>query len=296
MKLTNYTNTRVLPVEFDYYAPRTLDEAVKILTSVDNAYPLAGGLDLLVFIKLGFVRPRALVNVKGIQGLRYISDDGDSVKIGSTTTVLDLERSELVRRHLPLLYRVSRDFSSIQVRSMTTVGGNLASASPASDLATALLALDARIGIYGPSGYREVPIDSFYLGPRKTVLARGELLAYVRVKKSAAGEGFGYQRIARIYEDIAKVIAAARVRIEDGKFSEVAISLGSVAPRVIRSRSVEQALFGRPATQSVIEEASKLTVNDISPIDDIRSTAEYRRDVAPVLVKRALLEAVSEVV
>lgn len=295
MKLTNEVNTRVLPVDFEYYEPKSLSEAISLLDKIPDAKILAGGLDLLVWVKMGFVKPRALINIKKIEELNKIQEKEAFVDVGSAVRVIQLQFSDVIKEKVPLLWRVARSFSSVQVRTMTTVGGNICSASPASDLATAALAIGANVEIFGPAGRRVIPLDEFYLGNRRTVLKHNEVLTKVSFKKRSEGEGFGYSRIARIYDDIAKVIVAVRLKLEDGKVSEASVALGSVAPKVVRATSVERAIVGKRFTEDLAKEASSLVVNDISPIDDIRSTAEYRREVSKVLVRRALIEAWKEV-
>jgi len=296
MKITNVVNTRVLPIDFDYYKPKTVNEAIQLLTQIPDSVILAGGLDLLIWIKMGQLKPRALINTKEIKELNQVSVINNEIEIGASIRIIDLERSEIIRKKVPLLWEVAKEFSSIPVRTMTTIGGNISSASPASDIATALLSLDTELEIMGPNGIRKVRIGDFYLGLRKTVLAKGEILTKISIKEKSENEGFGYKRVARIYDDIAKVIVATMIKLDSKGYAEkVAVSLGSVAPKVVRSPSVENYLLNKKLNEELIKEASYKVVDDISPIDDIRSTADWRRKVSPVLVKRALIEALKGV-
>ncbi|MEZ0394153.1 MAG: xanthine dehydrogenase family protein subunit M [Desulfurococcaceae archaeon] len=287
----NLRNTHILP-PFEYYEPRTLDEASEILGRyAGEAKVLAGGTDLLVKVKTGQLRPKAIVNIKRIGGLRYIVEEGDRVRIGALTTFRDLELSETVAKHLPALHDVARIMGSVQIRTMATIGGNLCNASPAADSAPPLLVHNAQVRLYSKrAGYRTVRLEDFFAGPGKVFAEPDEILVEVIAEKAGSGSS-AFVRVTRTAMDLSIASSAVYLAASGGKVLEVRVALGSVAPRPVRARKVEEALRGRELVLGQVADALKLIDDDISPITDVRSTAEYRRHAAKVLTYDALLKA-----
>lgn len=251
---------------FEYAEPRTLAEATALLA--DGPGPnrlLAGGTDLLVRLKRKQWAAHRVVNLKRIDALRGIIEEEGVTSIGPLTTVEEIVASDTIRRRHPILAEASRQMASAQVRNLATVGGNLANASPAADLAPPLLVLDAEIQATGPRGERTIPIGAFFTGPGKTVLAPDEILTRI-VVPAARGRGTFIKFSPRNAMDLAIVSVAA---FASGR--GVAVALGAVAPTPIRVP---------PSAEEATAQAR--------PIDDVRASAEYRRALIPVLVRRAI--------
>lgn len=285
----NRTNTRLVPVLFEYLEPRTLQEALSIMEARGgDVAVLAGGTDLLVRMKQRFREPSSVVNIKKISSLAFIKDEPPLLRIGSATKLIDIEQSDTVASHFPILHQAVSVIGSIQIRVMATLGGNLCNASPAADGSVALLALDSMLGLVSARGTRTVPISQFFLGPGKTVLEGDELLSEIRIPHLPAHSGTAFLRIARTDMDLAKVNVAIMMQLRKGITSTARIALGAVAPTPIRAKGAEELLTGQKLTDSLIEEAAAHASTETKPITDVRSTAEYRRHVSAVLVGRAL--------
>jgi carbon-monoxide dehydrogenase medium subunit len=281
-------NTRIIPFEYEYYEPRSLKEALELLDRYgDQARILAGGTDLLVKMKARLVEPRVVINVKKIDGLRYIVEDGEQVRIGALTRLRDVENSELVKKYIPALHDAVKSMGSIQIRNMATIGGNLCNASPAADTAPPLLVHNAKVILSSVGGDRVLPLTEFFKGPGLTVLKPNELLREIIVEKSIAGSS-AFKKVSRVAVDLAIASAAVYVEVEDGFIRNARIALGSVAPKPLRAVKTESLLRGLRIDSREVLNALKTIDEEISPITDVRSTAEYRRYVSKVLVLDAL--------
>ena len=281
-------NTRIIPFEYEYYEPRSLKEALELLDRYgDQARILAGGTDLLVKMKARLVEPRVLINVKKIDGLRYIVEDGEQVRIGVLTRLRDVENSELVKKYIPALHDAVKSMGSIQIRNMATIGGNLCNASPAADTAPPLLVHNAKVVLSSVGGDRVLPLTEFFKGPGLTVLKPNELLREIIVEKSIAGSS-AFKKVSRVAVDLAIASAAVYVEVEDGFIRNARIALGSVAPKPLRAVKTESLLRGLRIDSREVLNALKTIDEEISPITDVRSTADYRRYVSKVLVLDAL--------
>jgi carbon-monoxide dehydrogenase medium subunit len=275
-----------------------------------TAYVLAGGLDVLRQASRWEIAPKVLVSLREIPGLDTLdaSDtiqgfegaDGAALVIGPMTTIRSIEKSALVAKGWPLLLQAARQISSVQVKGMGTVVGNLCSASPASDLAVALLALDAKVEAVAPG--RETPdspntrwiaLSDFFRGPGLTALAPGEV-ANRLVVPPAPSSGFGgaFLKLAHTKASIATVNAAAAVTVRDGVLSHIRLAAGAVAPTPVRAASAEALLRGKEPEPELIARAVRSIEADISPISDLRAGAEYRRTTVRVLAGRVLTEAI----
>ncbi|MGC8975901.1 MAG: FAD binding domain-containing protein [Thermoprotei archaeon] len=292
--LINLRNTKIIPFEFQYFEPESIEEALQLLrTYGSEAKILAGGTDLLVKMKIRAVEPKYVINIKRIKELRYIKAEKDSIHIGALTTWRYLEKSDLVREEVPALYDAVKSMGSVQIRNMATVGGNLCNASPAADSAPPLLAHEAKIKLTSIEGTREIPITEFFTGPRKTVMYKTEILQEVVVPYDADfARSYSYVKVGRRNSFTLSVVAVATVlKVRNRSIEDVRVALNAVAPTPVRARSVESFLKGREAGSEVIEKASELVLSDISPISDVRASAEYRKHLSRVLVKDALLKA-----
>lgn len=265
-------------------SPTSLAEALLLRAQHPEAMPLAGGTDLMVFLELGAVNPPRFIDLWGLRGeLAGVEADEHAVTIGALTTYTEIIRHSACQAHLPTLVEAARTCGARQIQNRGTLGGNIANASPAGDSLPVLLALDADVELASMArGHRFVPMAGLYQGYRKLDLAPDELITRVRIPKKHPGDHVHYRKVGtRMAQSISKVVLGARVRVEDGVVSEARIAFGSVAATPIRARTVEQALLGRPVDPA----AADLVLADIAPIDDIRSTAGYRRTVAQAVLR-----------
>lgn len=282
--------------EIEYVRVSELDEALRLLSRKEDVKVLAGGTDLVVDMKIGRYRPKTVIDISGIKNLRYIVDEGDKVRIGALTRMQDIVESPVIREKLPVLAEAVSMLGSWQIRNMATVGGNLCNASPAADSAPPLLVHEARIKLASIEGTREIPITEFFVGPRKTAMYKTELLQEVIVPYDADfAKSYSYVKLGRRNAFTLSVVAVATVlKVRDGVFEDVRIALNAVAPTPVRARSVESFLKGREVGSEAIEKASELVLNDISPISDVRASAEYRKHASKILVKDTLLKALEK--
>ena len=284
-------NTHIVSQEFAYHEPRSLAEAVSLLqTHGSSARVLAGGTDLLVQMKLGKVQPQHLVYISKIPELRFLTE-GEGLRLGPLVFHRDLEKSPVVREKFTALFEAARSVTSVQIRNMGTLGGNLCHASPAADSAPALLVLAARIKIAGSAGVRILPLENFFIGPGKTDLKPGELLAEIEVPDAGPSSGSAFLKLTRVAADLAKVNAAALIQREKEVCRECRIASGAVAPTPVRLKEAEAVLQGKRFDEDLCRLAGEKAAEEIQPITDIRSTAWYRREVIKVLVRDVLIQA-----
>jgi len=290
--------SRILP-GFEYFTPKSLEEASSLLAQYgQKSSILAGGTDLLVQMKSRQKTPKYVLDIKRIPGLNRIEcDETMGLRIGSLATIHDIETSEIIQKKFPIILEAARTFGSVQVRNMATLGGNLCNASPAADMAPPLLVLDAKVQAMGRRGERTVSLDGFFLGPSKTILEKDEILTEIQVPDLPPNTGTAFFKIGRVKSDLAKVNVAVALVIKEGDFCEEArIALGAVAPTPIRARRTEKALRGRRIDGETMNEAAEAVDTEIEPITDVRSTAEYRREVSKVLVKHGIQKSLERVV
>lgn len=273
---------------FEYFEPETIEEATQILSEYgERAQLLAGGVDLVPKLRRRMLAPECVVSLLRIPGLDYIKGNGDGLKFGPLTSIRSLELSPLIQKDYLALYEAAHQIASVQVKTTGTAVGNLCVATPASDIAVALFALDARLRIAGASSERTISIEDFFLGVGQTALKPDEMVAEVLVPPPPAGTGQAFLKLVRTTADIAKINTAVSLTVAGGVCQDARVALGSVAPTVIRARKAEEILKGKAIDQSIIEKAAATAAEETKTITDIRSTAEYRREMARVLVKRA---------
>ncbi len=284
----NTHNTHILHA-FKYYAPSSVADAVNLLQRHgEEASVLAGGTDLIPKMKEALLRPTHVVSLKRIPELAGVREEAKWIRIGALTRLRDIERSIIVTEKLPLLHEAVTSIGSVQIRNMATVGGNLCNASPAADSAQALIALGAKAKIAGPSGEREIELESFFTGPGRTVLGRGELLTSLTVPYSEEGRRGAFIKLGRTSLDLATVSIAVSAKMKKETVESIRIVVGAVAPTPLRLRSVEQQIAKKKLTVETIEKVSKLVSESINPITDIRGTAEYRRLASKGIAMEAL--------
>ncbi len=281
--------------DFDYYAPATVKEACDILTRLDgNASVLAGGTDLLPLMKNGVIAPPALVSLKEIRGLQditYVPDKGTVIGAGATQNAL--VRSPMLRERFNSICEAAHSMANYQVRNRGTIGGNLVSAVPSADLPPILIALHAKVVLEGHDEARTLPLETFFLGPRRSVIQPHEILTEVIIPDQATTASayvkFGLRRSGAL-----AVAGVAVSLVADGMHVEEArIVLGAVAPTPIRARQAERILEGHSVTEAMLEDIGRAAAAECSPISDIRGSREYRRDMVRIFTKRALREALN---
>ena len=282
--------TRVLR-EFEYFKPTSVDEAVSLLEKYGaEASILAGGTDLLVSLKLLRISPKYLIDITGAE-LGSITPSENETRIGATTTINELAYSPLIYEKYTALAEAVQQMGTTQMRHVATIGGNLCRASAGADTAPPLLALEARAEIYRRSGRRTIPLAEFFIGPGQTALTPGEILTAITIPTPAPHTGSSFIRINGAVSDLPQLSAAATVVTENNRCTGARIALGAVAPTPIRARQAEKLLISKNLNQETIATAAGKVSEDISPRTSFRSTADYRRDVAAVIVKRALFKA-----
>ena len=282
---------RPLP-RFRVHRPKSLDEALKLLATLEKAKPIAGGTDLIPLMREVEVEVEHLIDLGGIGELRFIEEGDGYIRIGATTTLSDLVDSTLIASKAPALWEAASSMGSVQIRNRGTIGGNLCNASPAADLGPPLIALGAEAEIRSVDKARWIPVEEVFAGPKVNSLAGDELLTSVRFKVPPRGAGSAFEKIGRRRGvTLALVNAAAYIELEDETCRSARIALGAVAERPLRLREAEGRLMGERLSEELIEEVSELCSKLVRPIDDVRASAWYRREMSRVLSRKALLRA-----
>lgn len=281
----------MIPSAFDYAAPATVAEALDVLAAAgDDAKLLAGGQSLIPVMKLRLADPAMVIDLGRIGELSGVRDDGDALLIGAMTTHHQIATDPLVAAHVPLLAKAAATVADPQVRHRGTFGGALVHADPAGDLPAPVLAADATFILAGPNGERRVAAVDFFQGYFTTAVDDGEILTHVRVPKYT-GWGAHYEKFTRVAQQWSIVSVAAMVRVEGGTIAEARIGLTNVASTPLRATAVEQALAGAPLTREAIADASAHAAEGTDPASDLNGDAAYRRHLAEVLTKRAVIAA-----
>lgn len=279
------SNSHILVQEFDYFEPSSLHEALTLREKHRGRCSLvAGGTHLLIMMKMEREHPEVVVNINNLPELNTISQNSHrELVIGACTTIYDLRQNAVIRNHYPALSQACQSFGSTQIQIMGTIGGNLCNGSPASDTVPALLIYDARLSIASPNGDREIPARDFLLGPGKIDLKDDEILTSIILPPPPENAAGAFIKVSRVAADLAKANIAMLLVKQDDIVKEIRVSFGSVSPTVIRADKVEEFLKGKKFTASMAEEAGKIAAEIISPIDDVRSNAWYRRELASVM-------------
>jgi xanthine dehydrogenase small subunit len=280
-----------VPVEPRLEVPRTLDEAFATLATAPHR-PIAGGTDVMVQItgEIG-PAPDRMIDLWRLDELRGIGLDAGVLTLGALTTYTEIRRSAVCREHVPALVDAAATIGAAQIQNRGTLGGNVANASPAGDTLPVLLATDAEIVVGGARGERTIPVTEFWVAYRKTALAPDELVLRVRIPLPA-GREVRFRKVGtRRAQAISKVVMALAWRDGGRGWSDVRLALGSVADRPIRARETERALEGRRPTAETADRAAATLAGEIEPIDDVRSTADYRKVVAARVLHRLVRDA-----
>jgi CO/xanthine dehydrogenase FAD-binding subunit len=278
--------------KFDYVKPGTVAEAVSLLKSYqEKASLLAGGTDLMVFMKLDYLNPKYVIDLKSISGLDHLTwDPSDGLRIGNLVTLHSMIRHPLIREHFPMLEQAGKAVGHPQIRSRATMAGSICTASPSGDMAPSLLALEARIKVMSPEGERTIPVRKVFTGPFKTALNSTDVVTEIHVPALPSRSSGSYcwqPKITAVDETL--VGAAAVVTLANGNvLKDVRIGMGSVAPTPIRAPQAEEFLKGKRVEDRLFAEAATIAAGETRP----RSRADYRREMTKLMVEQALKEAV----
>ena len=275
---------------YDFEAPRSLQDALTRLADATARWrPFAGGTDLMVLLEAGKLPEGRYLSLWNLPELRDIEDRPDAIVLGALTTYTDVLRHATLQRDFPLLGRAARETGGVATQNRGTIGGNIANASPAADTPPALLVYDAELELVSVRGTRRVAYDRFHQGYKKMDLGADELIARIVLPKRPHAWTQYYRKVGtRRAQAISKVCLAAAVDRSADVVRDVRIGLGSVAPVPLRARQAEAALRGHAIGQATIAAAQQALARDISPIDDLRSTARYRLQVAQNLLAECL--------
>ena len=281
-------------IETEYLAPRNIDQLFEgIQGRTGQVRFIAGCTNVLPNLRARAISQRILVDLTGIEEIAHIREGNGVISIGALTTMTDLASSEIIQKESPILASAARQLGNPLTRNRATIGGNLADASPAADMAPPLLALEATINTASPEDKgREIPLDRFFLGPNKTVLDEDEIITRITIPKpkdpwKGSHIKFGLRNAMAI--SVASV--ALMLEMKENVCRKARVALGSLSPKPIRAYLVEKELEDREITDEVLERCTVTVNQEISPISDIRGSANYRRLVAAVLLKRAIRQA-----
>ena len=305
-------------VRYDYYKPTSIGEALELMERHRDAVYIAGGTDVMVLVRQKKLSPKALISLRNIEELSR----KDGLAIGSGVTHREIQEDDAIRRRFQALHDAVCHLGSTQIRNVATLGGNICNAAPSADTACPLLVFDAEIAIVGPNGMRRVALDDFFVGPGKTVLQEGEILKEFRMAGFADNTGSAYiKQTRRNAVDLPIIGVAVRVTVdrkdlrckdmlcsaapaseilshfgeEELRCEDIRIAIGAAAPRPIRARKAEEALKGQLISDETVAAAARIAASESAPIDDIRGEAWYRREMAEVLVRRAVMKSLDGV-
>lgn len=284
----------ILP-DFKYAAPTTVEEAVGLLAQYgDKAKLMAGGTDLINFVKEGVICPDVMIDIKSISGMDQIEfDPKTGLTVGALVKLIDVERSEIVKKEYPALAEAVHLIASTQIRNKGTLAGNVCNASPSADSVPSLFVLGAELNVQGSKGKRVIPIGEFYTGFKKLALAPDEIVTSIHIPPMKENERAAYMaHTVRKAMDLAIVGVAADLTLDaDGVCKDAKIALGAVAVTCVRAPQAESVLIGRKITPELAELAGQEAMKDCAPISDVRASAEYRHDMVRVFTRRAILKA-----
>ncbi len=288
---------RRLP-RFDYVKPKSVEEALKLLDASDDGKVkvFAGGTDVIPKLKGRLIKiPELLVDLKGISELAYLeNEEGAGLRIGALATISEVGSAPFVKKRFPMLSQAAKAIASTQVQNRGTIVGNICNAVPSADSAPALLCLGAEVICVSKKGERTIKMEDFFTGPNKTVVGLKEMVKEIRIPKMSESSSGVYIKLSpRSKMDLAVVGVGVMVVRKGGVFKDVKIGLGAVAPTPFRARKAERLLAGAKIDDEVIERAARVASGESKPIDDLRASAEYRRMMVEVLVRRAIHRCLS---
>jgi len=282
--------------EIDVLTPTTIEEALDLLHEHQTGLRIiAGGSDVIVQLRDGIIKTNRLLNLLSLKELRYIKRIENKIHVGALATYSDVNNSTLITNHAWVLRDAAKQIGAVQLQNTATIGGNLGNASPAGDTLPPLYALNATVVTRSKSGRRSMQIDEFFTGYRKTALQPDELIEEVHFNGLESNDAGAYLKLGLREANAISIVDVAVVlvgKLGDHKFAEARVALGAVAPIIVRAHKSEAKLIDKPLTEEDLWAASTLAAEEISPISDIRASAEYRRNVTVSCVYQALHDAV----
>ncbi len=275
--------------QFKYISPKTKEEVLEILKQKKSeACIVAGCTNVLPYIKDKKLSEKLLLDICGIEELNYIKKSECEIYIGAGTNISDLINSKIIKEECNILYQAAEQFADPTIRNSATIGGNLADASPAADVAPPLLVLDAVLKVESMDGKREISLKDFFIGPRKTVLHDDEMITSIKIKDDSINKNGCFIKLGlRQAMAISLATVALILEVEKDKVTDIRIAMGSIAPTPLRLIKVEGLLKNKKIEDELIEEAIEKVREEVKPIGDVRASAEYRRYVSGILFKRA---------
>ena len=276
--------------DFDYFAPKTVKEALSLLSQYrEGAKMIAGGQSMLVVMKQGLLAPEYLIDIKGITALDYIKyDEGKGLRIGALTIHRDIEKSPLIQKHFGVLSEMERNLATVQTRNWGTIGGNLCHGDPAGDPAPVLIALKAKLKLASSGGERIVEMEDFSKDYLEVALKPDEMLTEIQVPAPPPHTGTAYQKLMVMKGDMGIVGAAVSItlKVGDGVCQDARIALGNCASTPLRAPKAEKRLIGEAVTDALLVEAGEVAAAEAAPPSDVHGSPEYRREMVKVFVKR----------
>ena len=284
----------MIPPQFDYHAPGTLDEALGLLGSLDDPKVMSGGQSLLPMLKLRLASPANIIDIGRIPGLDSIEERDGFLRIGALVTEAQLESSPAVAERYPILLDTARVIADPLVRNRATICGNIAHGDPANDHPATMIALGARVVAVGPDGERTIDINEFFFGLFMTALGEGEILTELRIPTPPAHSGGAYVKLERKVGDYAVAGSAVQLSLnEDGTVASAGIGLTNLGIAPIRATAAEDALTGQAPGDDTIAAAAKAAAGVTDPVADRRGSVEYKKNMARVLTTRAIRKALA---
>jgi len=274
---------------YAYHRPRSIEEAFRLQAECPGARFIAGGTDLMVRIRSRELRPQALISLRAIPGLSGVTD-GDPVEVGALTTISELIENRLLADRFPVLLQAARRLGGVQIRNAATIGGNLCNCSPCADTATPLLVLGARVRLQSAEGSREIPIEEFFVGPGRTCSPPGELLTAVLLPVQTGDVRAMFRKKGRVQMDLAIASTSVLLEMDGAVCKRARIAAGSCAEVPLRLGGAEAILEGKEHTPALAGEAAAEAARAVSPISDVRASADYRRRMISVYVQRSIAE------
>ena len=280
-------------IRFDYQEPTTLKKAFALMEKHgDDARVMAGGTSLLIMMRQRLLAPKIVISLARIPKFDRITySQKDGLRIGAGARHRDIELSPAVQKHYPLLHETFRRVAQPRIRNMGTVGGNLAAGDPLTDPGASLIALDAEVILSSSNGQRRLPVEEFFVDYYQTALQPGELLTEIHVPPPVRPGWSHIKFTPRSVEDFATVGVAVTLKTNNGRCEDIRVGLNSVAATIVRAKRAEEVLRGAAITEDVLREMGEIAATEVDPVDDNRGSAEYKRDLVKVLVRRAAQEA-----
>lgn len=281
------------PATFQYLAPDNLQGAIEYLSeNAPDANLLAGGQSLVPMMNFRLARPKVLIDLNLIPELAFIREDKNHLVIGAMTRERDIENDKLVHEHSPLLHRATLNIGHLPIRSRGTIGGSIANADPAAEYPAVILALDASLKALSVRGAREIPAAEFFEGALSTALDADEILTEIRIPKAPEDSGAAFEEIARRKGDFALAGVAAQVTLKKGIVKGVRVAACGVGAGPIRLRNAEEIVREQSITDELIAAAEHAASAEVEPEGDVHATADYRRKLAGIMTRRAILKAI----